>query len=539
MKLKKLSLIDLIFVLLLGLAVFFRFYHFEQTFEWGADNVRDFLVAKHIVKYHDFKWIAPWSFGSGNNLANSVFYYYFLAIFYILSFGQVIIYQLIFALFSFLVVGIYAYLIAKLFFREKVLRYITVLIFCFLPVFNVYGRSVFQPYFVLPFFMMSVYYLLASFKNKSNKDLSLAVIFYSLSINIHFSGLVALPWIFVMVFYLQYFINKKAKHFTCREFILSQFNWPLVIVCFNFYFLMINQFVIRNGVGNGLGSFSVFMEGIYRNLPFYFDNLGKNFSIFLENMFGFIGVSIFSIAILVLFIITLARFFLKEMTFYSLSIFASLYLFFCVFLIGYNNGNLRYPGYYFTPFYVLLPVFFLSVWSVCKWKWKFLAMSSFLFVIIFLSFIKFNKIKNISNLEQINKYQLIAKTIAEDAKKNDLESAGFIVFTIDDQLDWSSPIYWYYLENHLNRILVENSWYRYNTVAKVQESKNVYLICDDPRVSWGIGDEGLCLERFDRGNFLKEKKELLRINERNIAVYKLILNKAISPYAIYYESQNK
>lgn len=256
-------------------------------------------------------------------------------------------------------------------------------------------------------------------------------------------------------------------------------------------------------------------------------------------MFGSSEMSVYLVLLALLFFISFLLFFLKRMNFYAISTFFSLPFFFCVFLIIYSNGNIGYPDYYFIPFYILLPIFLLSVWSRLRYKWKLFLAFSFLVPVIFLSFIKFTQIKATSNLEMIDNYQLIAKSIADDITKTHLAPNDLIIFTIDDQLDWSSSLYWFYLENYLGLPLVETTKYRYNVIAKTKQSQNLYLICANPRVSWDSGVENLCLERFDRKDFLQNKEEIMRVDAKNLTIYRLTLKKAISPYLIYLESRIK
>lgn len=512
-----------------------RFYHFPQTFEWGADNTRDFLVAKHIVKYGDFKWIAPWSFGSGNYMVNSVFYYYLLAIFYLFSFGNLFIYQFLFILFFFVVILIFSYLFGKLFFKDHLHQYLFIILFSLLPIMNVYGRGSFQPHFVLPFLTMSLYYYFSSFQKKSLHRLSLAVFFYSISLNIHYSLLVILPWIVGMTIYLQYyFYVKKHDGFKWKKLINSQLKWPSLILFLNFYFLLMNQLIIK-GFSNGLFFLSSFFTKIFfTNLSFYFHNLSNNFHVFWNNLIGFNNplLSLIIFYSLVLFICYL--FILKKKTFYSVSLFLASSCILFTFFINYYNGKGNYPSYYFAPFYIIVPLFLMSVLSSLNKKWR-----SFLFVSLFLSVLFFSvrqfvtKVTTASNQQEIDKYKIISDKISKDVKKQFLDHSDFFVFTINDQLDWSSAPYWLYLENDLNLQLVKNTNFRYNIISINELSQNVYLICDNPRISWNKNRENMCLERFTNNNFLKAYEEIYSIKNDNLSVYRLLLNKKVNYYAFY------
>ena len=512
-----------------------RFYRFHQTFEWGADNTRDFLVAKHIVEYRDVKWIAPWSFGSGDNLANSVFYYYLLAIFYLFSFGNLFVYQFLFILFFFIVILIFSYLLGRLFFKDRVHQYLTVLVVSFLPIMNIYGRSSFQPHFVLPFLTISLYYYFSAFQKKSLKRLSLATFFYAVSLNIHYSLLVILPWIAGMTIYLQYYLHvKEDKKFKWQKLIGSQLNYSSLILLLNFYFLMINQLIIK-GFSGGLSFLSLFFNKIFvTNSPLYFHNLLNNFHVFSNNLTGLYNTSPLLFVFYLALLLTVYLFFVKKKTFYSVSLFlASLCILF-TFFITYYKGKTDYPSYYFAPFYIIFPLLLISALSSLNKKWQ-----HFLFGLLFVSVLFFSvrqfvtKIMTTSNQQEVNKYKVVADTISQDVKKQLSDHSDFFVFTINDQLDWSSAPYWLYLEKDLNLQLVKNINFRYNIISIHDLSQNIYLICDNPRISWNKGKESLCLERFVNNNFLKAYEEIYSVENDNLSVYRLVLNREVDYYYLY------
>lgn len=531
----KLSLLDYVFAAFLLLAIYLRFYHFDRTYEWGADNVRDFLVAKHIVVNHDYKWIAPWAFGSNNQMVNSVFYFYFLAVFYFFSFGNVFIYQLLVALFFFISIAVFSYLLAKLFFKEKIAVYSTVLLFCFLPVTNVYGRSVFQPHFVLPFFSMSLYYYFSAFKRKSIRDLFFATLFYSAALHLHYSMLVVLPWIIGMMLYLSYKIEKeKEKPFKWKNFFFSQLNWPNFILFLNFYFLILNQLVIR-GFDRGFFSLGSFFNKVFSpsTSHVYFTNFTNNFHIFLEGLLSNNNQWFFLILIYSSIFLILILFFLQKKTFYSLSLFLSLLCLPGVFLITYRNGDMAYPSYYFSPFYILVPDFLLSILASLSKKWRNVLLLTILFSFFAIYFEQFGKIKLISNHDQIRQYHFVADLISNDAKKNLPDPGDFFIFTIDDQLDWSSSNYWYYLEENLQLSLVETTWFRYNLISAKEKSQTIYLICDNPRVSWDRGRENWCLERLDNKNYFLTKDQVFLDEQKNLVIYRVVGLEPIGRYSLY------
>ncbi len=532
-QINKLTWLDYVFLLFIVFAIGLRFYRFEQTYDWIADNTRDFLVAKHIVEYQDLKWIAPWAAGSHNYLANSVFYYYFLAVFYLFSFGQVFYYQLLFAIFSTSVMVVFADLFAKLLFADKIRRYGTVLLFCLMPTFNLYGRSVFQPYLLAPFLMMSFYYFLAAYKKQAIHQLNLALIFYFTALNLHYAALILLPWVMTMSAYLQYKFYVKTKNQSkLQRFLLSQLNYPNLIILGAILFLLANQLMLK-GSDQGLAYFFTFLNKIFiANSALYLNSLSLNLNTFFNGLtrsgeFNFaeilLALSIFLIFILFLF---------KKKTFYSLSLLSVFLLLPIVFLV--THDDLSLPENYFLVFYLAAPLFWLSVLSSLKKKWSLLLLTSLLLSFFLLSIKQQVVLQSVSNRELISKYRWSTKMISADVKLNLADQSDFFIFVIDDQLDWSAPAYWLYLEENLELPLVETARYKYNLVSIKESSKNIYLICDNPRVSWNQGKEHWCLEYFNSTNKLQLQPTLIAENaEQNLSIYRLLLNSAVRNVGVY------
>ncbi|MBI3577088.1 hypothetical protein HY086_03570 [Candidatus Gottesmanbacteria bacterium] len=53
---------DTLFVLFIVVNLLVRLDHFENKFWLGTgDSSRDYLVARHIVKYHEYPSVGPWN----------------------------------------------------------------------------------------------------------------------------------------------------------------------------------------------------------------------------------------------------------------------------------------------------------------------------------------------------------------------------------------------------------------------------------------------------------------------------------------------
>lgn len=435
------------------------------------------------------------------------------------------------------IVIFYSYFLGKLLFKDKIFQYATALLFCFIPPINLYGRSVFQPHFVIPFLLMSLYYFFAAFKHKSNSSLLLAIVFYFVSLNFHYSSLIILPWVLGITIYLQYKINLNINTtFRWKKFLSGQFSFPLLIIFLNFYFLVINQLMIR-GLNQGAWSFYDFIYKIFLiNPKFYLQNIVSNLHVADAAFTGtneFIYTKFF---LYLLFIFILFLFFLRKKTFYSVNSFLILLLFPLSFLV--ITGDFNLPENYFVVFYIVLPIFLISVVANLQKKAKVFVFLALFIIFLSLSAKQFNGIKYSSNQELINKYELAADVINNDAKNNLANQSDFFLFVIDGQLDWSSPAYWYYLENKSGLQLVENSSYKYNIVSIHKESKNVYLICDNPSVIWDEHNENLCLERFIRNKVLENYHQIFFADKMfsglsNFSIYRLQLIEPIGRQSVY------
>jgi hypothetical protein len=185
------------------------------------------------------------------------------------------------------------------------------------------------------------------------------------------------------------------------------------------------------------------------------------------------------------------------------------------------------------PFYLLLPIFLLSVLASLPKNWRKILLS-ILFLSIFAVYLQqFKQIITTSNQEQINQYELVARLIGDDLKNNLIDPGDFFVFTIDDQFDWSSSKYWYYLENFLNMKLVETTSHRYNVISAKKASKTTYLICDNPRVKWDVGRENWCLERLEGKSIFDSKTEIFKDEQKNLFIYRVTTIQAVDRYSLY------
>lgn len=513
----------LVFVLII-INLFVRL-NFALKLSWINDDSRDFLVTRNIIFDNDFRWIVPYAAWGDNLLKNSVFYYYFLSIFVFFSLANPLFYRLLFLLFFFIVLLIYSHLFSKLFFLDKKLRFLTVLLFLYYPSFYLCGSRTFQPNFAIPILISSTYYFFYSYKNKSIKYLSIAVLLYSITSNIHYANLMLLPWVFLFTVYFQYkFFTKRKNNFKLKTLFLSQLNYPSLILIINLIFLLLNQNLHVN-FNSEKHSLLLFFKNLlaydkssfidfYSNLKLFFASwMGTNF---LPNLFYLIFITLI-----------LIFFFLKERRIFSIFSFLGILSFLPMFFF---MNEVTHETWYFYPIYVFVFIFFISVVSSLNYKLAF----------IFLSFLLLSFIGEIYPISKkflfekaFNKHQFVANVISENLGITGRITTDFFIMTINYCNNDENSAYWLYIEQAINKKLLKNdpvgnSYFLYSSIYDY--SNKVYLICDDSQVKHNNSRESWCFEEAGLKNLLKNYELLYSSDEKNLSIYYLFLIKPIHKY---------
>lgn len=205
-------LVYLLFVLLLFLTIFPRSVEIlNQNPVFGFDQGRDYLAAKNIVVNHHLTLIGP-ELGSGSagisGLFQGPFYYYFLALAFLLLNGNPIggVY-LMWILSVFAILFIY-YFGKKLFnFNSAILA---ALLLAISPHFIAQARFAWAPYPATIFVLLSFYFTYFIFEKNSLK-IFLAAFFAGFVYNFEFA--VAFPLSLGLVFYALYIFREEIKNY--------------------------------------------------------------------------------------------------------------------------------------------------------------------------------------------------------------------------------------------------------------------------------------------------------------------------------------
>jgi hypothetical protein len=192
MKTQKILL--LIFIVGLALRLFnLPSYIFQN---YGYDQARDFLVARHIYTYGEQVHRGPDAFGSLKKLTNSVGYYYFVT--FILFFTRSpFLFSFVMALGMSLQILI-AYKVGEILIDKKI-GLVFALLVSFSPELIYQSKTLYQPH-LLPFCMLLFLYCMVKKNHTYYYDFSAAALFLLLPLHFHYGVLLILPvgslWLF-------------------------------------------------------------------------------------------------------------------------------------------------------------------------------------------------------------------------------------------------------------------------------------------------------------------------------------------------------
>ena len=243
--------VGIIIILMLG--SFFRFNHYSSQFIWNSDHGRDTLVAYHIIHYQEFITTGPHVavHVGDNDLVNHPFFYYLLALLYLISNNPItvgVIYAIIFHCGTILLI----YEAGKEISRKPV-GLLASLLFAVSPLSIHMSQSLWTPHF-LPFIGSLSIYLLVKFskiKYFTSLHLFILCILMLSYLSIEYSALLMTPAVCIFIIYL--YKNKNCKFkinpLAWISTILLTAIWILPILL-NFTFLMPLLHLSTNHPGN-------------------------------------------------------------------------------------------------------------------------------------------------------------------------------------------------------------------------------------------------------------------------------------------------
>lgn len=198
-----------VFILLLIAGFVFRLVRFPQNYEInGFEVTRDYLVAHHIVRYHEFPAIGPVN-SIYNALPNSPFYYYVLA-------TPLLVYDHIYTLAVFNILLQFITIIVLYTLAFTLFGSTTALLTGLLLLWNeqviTQSFGLWQPTVVQPFFYLSYLFLAIGYQKKSFLWIVNACVCFMIAMNSALYGFPAFPFfIFALSIVLKKIHTPPAK----------------------------------------------------------------------------------------------------------------------------------------------------------------------------------------------------------------------------------------------------------------------------------------------------------------------------------------
>lgn len=254
----------LLFVVSIGL--FAHLYWFENKFRIEGDSARDYLVARHIVKYRELPTLGPWN-GVSYELRNSPVYYYLLSILVfvkddILFLGKANVLLQFFG-------TIALYLLGRSIFGSAAAFVGTALYYYSFLVVN-QSMFVWQPHVAQPFAILGYLGLVRFYVFRRWFYLWAGIVSFILSASLHLSYLSAVLFTAVFVIFI-------LKHHRIKNGEVVAVLYVFFLTLLTLYSPVLSNVVILNRSINWPGlvygeSFTLFLSKIFSSIVFLFEN---------------------------------------------------------------------------------------------------------------------------------------------------------------------------------------------------------------------------------------------------------------------------
>ncbi len=419
-KIKQFFKENYLFILIILIAIFLRFYRLEEFAQFLSDQGRDAIIIKRIVTFEHLPAIGPPT--SIGQVYLGPFYYYFIAPWLLIfNFNPV---GLAFGVAFFSCFFIFlTYYFLKLFFNKKVALFFTIFnAFSYMLI--DFSRFSWNPNLLPYFAFMAIYFFLEA--RKSNKKLYylLAGAFLSFSIQLHYLALTLFPPI--TIFFLKDLIKNHRKQIVNTvlfSFSFIFFSLPLLIFDLRHNFLNTKSFI-----------------KLYQNQSSIKTNLIENFLLTFsklnEYLFNIKINEIWLFMLLSLIIVTFLFCFKNKNSIWY-------YLYFFIFiLLGLSLYTGPKHAHYFGvifPFYLIILSYFLSY--IFNFAW-----GKILVIIFFICFVFFNSQKYYFLFNSPSNQILHAKKVA-DFLAEKIENKPFNIATWPVEFFEDSYLYFLELKN--------------------------------------------------------------------------------------------
>lgn len=452
-----------------------------HTYPYGVDDSnRDYLVAHHIVEYHEYPLTGP--FAAVTQSRNSPSYYYVLAAFALIKDDPIFLRVVSSALQA--VTILIVYLLAKKLYGLK-----TALLASILINFNYYSliQAVFiwQPWVMQPFVNLSYLMLLISYQKQNYPYLLASIFFFIFAGSLHTSVFALIP-----IFLIVSLIILKNQKATPRHFLGA--ITTLIVSFLAFYLPLIFASFKNNTVLPSLQAHMVSLNPPIQMLFQFF----KNITYFTVGSFSNAGVvtplsNLFALSICALLAIYFYKQKQKKEKLHSLLLLAPIILIMLYFAVVHVRiFNPNYGIHYYTPVYglfiILLARALIFIFTQTnRLKTIGIFLISF-YLALFFSFVfqKFYKDKTTYALRYLNDPAINAIKIDILSLKNNNNYKDFSFFYIDsekgDVFGWKyNATVWAVLEREFGTRLVKLDDYNRQGFKQLNGSysKYIFLIC--------------------------------------------------------------
>lgn len=455
-----------------------------HTYPFGSDDSnRDYLVAHHIVAYHEYPLTGP--FVAVTKSRNSPSYYYFLAAFMFIKDDPIFL-RIINVILQVITIFIIFKLAERLFGRKTAM--LTAVIFSFNNYSLIQSAFVWQPWVMQPFINLSYLLLVLAYQKKRYYLTLLSAFIFIFSCSIHMSAIAFGPVFFILLLTILISQKLKTKHYVALFgtiiFSLLLFFGPI------FMAFMKNSHIFTPAANSNL-------SGIYGSSQIVI-NLIKNIPYFVGgSLFYISSISIWTILLSITVCSLLVYYFYrapKQEKKYSWPLLCSIILSLILLsIVNIKIINTKYGIHYFTPVYGLFIILLSRAMIFTFEKNNFLRVLGTLLLSIYFGFF----LTFIYKMSYQNKTDFSLKYLQDPAInaiksdvvliKNTNNYSDFNFFKIeskgsDELLGWKyNSTVWAIMERELNVKLVQIDDFNHDGFVQInnKKAKYLFLICPE------------------------------------------------------------
>lgn len=442
----------------------------------GNDAYRDYLVAHHILKYHEYPSVGPMGFFGHFN--NSPVYYYLLSLFLLIKdefqfLGYINI-------LLFLLTIIIIYFIGKEIFNKHTGLVATMLYsLSFIQFTNKQTVYIWQPWVMMPFINLSLLLLVLYYKKRNYPLLIFSIVMLILSAAIHPSAFYAVPFFFIIVSFL---LIKSVRYLHLFYAFLTAIITLLLL--YSPVFLYGSDVITNNLQAERL---VLMPSGIY-------NNLSTNLTVLVNTYFLndgsilFIKSNLLLIIMLIIFLLSLLPLRKGDKSYVILFGFIIQPLIFTTFIKPVNPVHI---GHYFVPVLGLLCILITGLLDAFLSKNVILRIVKILIILILVKSLYTAGISSALSGASSDKPKMHTAIQIMQAANDSIKNAVlkiknkenfqdydfFIVRAYRADEEWSNALFWMYLEKDLNKKFVKISNDNGVGFTELNNNQYIFLVC--------------------------------------------------------------